>query len=342
MQVSSFLRWASLFLFAAVLATLVPCVHAQSPDKADAVGVGGGHSLTLGGLIQTDAYAGCPTQDGFRIRTTRLRLAGRAPSLDYAIQTDFAGSPLLLDAFARVHLSPRIRIRAGLFKTPFSAEFLTSRPDLLFAERARVSNNIPPKRQVGATLGAEVLPDHVTATMGAFNGPRGPTVNDNNHLLYVGRLEASSSLGPTQIEGGINAAYSIDDGVTLPRLRPAQNVFVGTRVLYGLDGRVETDRWLLVGELNVAQLDPKGPVESRSAWGYSLAAAMNVADASQMLVRFDRFDPDSPVHNVPDERLTFGYNYDPTSMLRVLLNYEASVDDLGGGFVTARLQIVLR
>jgi hypothetical protein len=44
----------------------------------------------------------------------------------------------------------------------------------------------------------------------------------------------------------------------------------------------------------------------------------------------------------PENQLTVGYNYDPTPMLRVLVNYQAATDDVSDGFVTARLQIALR
>jgi hypothetical protein len=312
---------------------------AQDEPTGGPVAVGGGDALTIGGLLQTDAYLGRPGTDGFRIRTTRLRLGGRAEGLQYVVQTDFAAPSVLLDAYARVPLTDQVRITAGLFKAPFGREFLISRPDLLFAERSRAANDIPPKRQAGATVAVDLGADRLTATAGAFNGPRGLQPNDNDHLLYVGRLAGTAPLGGQTIEVGANAGYSLDEGVARPG---ADTQFTGTRVLFGADARLTGDRWLVAGEVNGARLDPEGPADARTAFGYYLAAGVDVAPSHQVLARFDQYDPDVPGRRSPEDQITLGYNFDPTRMLRLLLNYQSPVDELADGFVTARLQVALR
>lgn len=320
-------------------------VAAQSADDSGAVSVAGGGTLTVGGLLQTDAYLGGSGPDQFRARSARLRLGGRVRSLQYVVQTDFASSSVLLDAYARLPLTNRLRVTAGLFKTPFSAEFLTPRPALLFAERARVVNALAPNRQAGVTLGGTLLPERLSARVGVFNGTRGLGPNDNDLFLYVGRLNGQLPLGPGQLEVGTNVAYSIDDDVALSDL--GRSSFAGTRFLFGVDARFETDQWLLAGELDTGELDPRGisiPGLSRTAEpvGLYLAAGANVAADHQLLARFDQFDPDVPAQATPDDQLTLGYNYDPSSTLRVLLNYQTPVDDISDGFLTARLQVALR
>ncbi len=313
---------------------------AQNPDDGGAVTVGGG-ALTIGGLLQTDAYVGRAAGDGFRIRTTRLRLGGEAKDLQYVVQTDFSSPSVLLDAFARIPLTEQVRITAGLFKTPFGKEILTGRPNLLFAERSRAANAIPPGRQAGATLSANLGSDQITATAGAFNGTPGLKPNDNDLLLYVGRLNGTIPLGSTTLEGGANAGYSIDDAV--PRPRPDSTaLFSGTRALFGADAQLTGQRWLLAGEVNVAQLSPTGIDDTQTAFGYYLAGGIDVVPNHQVLARFDQYNPDVPGVSAPANRVTLGYNVDPSPMLRFLLNYEAAVDDLGGGLVTARLQVALR
>lgn len=314
--------------------------YAQPTNDGGAVSVGGGDALTIGGLLQTDAYAGRPTGDGFRVRSTRLRFGGKAEGLQYAVQADFASSPVLLDAFARLPVTPRFRVTAGLFKTPFGGEFLTPRPDLLFAERSRVANNIPPNRQAGVTLGATLVPDRLTATVGAFNGTRGLRPNDNDLLLYVGRFTGHVPIDEGQLELGTNVAYSVDEGANLSGLgRPA---FRGSRFLFGADAQLELNRWLFTGELNTGRLDAEGRSGTATPFGFHVAAGADVSEEHQLLARFDQYDPDVPAQVMPDDQLSLGYNYDPTSMLRVLLNYQAPVDDMGNGFLTARLQVALR
>jgi phosphate-selective porin len=274
-----------------------------------------------------------------------VRLGGQIDQLQYVVQTDFSSPSVLLDAFARLPLTNRVRVRAGLFKTPFSAEFLTPRPDILFAERARAVNNIAPNRQAGVTLSATLLPDRLSATVGAFNGTRGLSPNDNDLFLYVGRLNGQVPVGETQLELGTNVGYSIDDDVALSALNRSR--FAGTRFLFGVDARLETGRWLVAGELNTAELDPRGVgIPSRLAptepLGFYLAAGANVAAEHQLLARFDQFDPDVPAQAAPDDQLTLGYNYEPSSALRVLLNYQTPLGEIGDGFLTARLQVALR
>jgi phosphate-selective porin len=306
------------------------------------VSVGDG-TLDVGALLQADAYLGDPAGDAFRARSTRLRLGGEVNTLQYVIQTDFSSSSVLLDAFARLPLTNRLRLTAGLFKAPFSAEVLTSRPDILFAERARIVNTVAPNRQAGVTLGGPVLPNRLSVTVGAFNGTRGLTPNDNDHFLYVGRVQGQIPVGEEQLRVGTNAAYSVDDDVNLSGLgRPN---YAGTRFLFGVDARLETDRWLVEGELDAAALDPDAEQAATTASsdpvGFYLAGGIDVAPEHQLLARFDQFDPDVPTQVAPDDQFTLGYNYEPSSVLRILLNYQTPADELSDGFFTARLQVAL-
>lgn len=341
MPLSSVFRYRVLVLlvFGLLVSALPPSAYAQESGNG-AVRVGGGDALTIGGLLQTDAYLGrAGANDGFRVRTTRLRLGGEAQGLEYVVQTDFASSSVLLDAFARLPLNDQIRVTAGLFKAPFGQEILTGRPDLLFAERSRAANEIPPGRQPGVTLAADLGSDQLTATIGAFNGTRGLQSNDNDLLLYVGRLDGTVPVGSAALDLGINAGYSVDDDVARPGTGTS---FAGRRFLFGADARLSGPRWLVTGELNGARLAPRGPAETRLAFGYYLAAGYDVAEDHQVLARFDQYDPDVPGSASPDNRVALGYNFDPTSMLRFLVNYETSVNDVADGVVTARLQVALR
>lgn len=66
---------------------------------------------------------------------------------------------------------------------------------------------------------------------------------------------------------------------------------------------------------------------------------MNVAEDHQLLARLEGFDPDQPLLPALDDQLVLGYNYDVSSIFRVVVNYEAPTEDLGGGFLTGRLQV---
>jgi hypothetical protein len=310
------------------------------------VTVADGHVLRIGGLVQVDAYLAREETDvpparsagsGFRARSARVRLGGETERLSYVVQTELTSSSVLLDALARVPLTDRVRLSGGLFKTPYSAEILKGRPDLLFAERARVVNALAPARQAGATLSAVLLPDgRLTATVGAFNGTTGLQRNDNDLLLHVGRLATAVPVGSTQLNLGVNAAYSIDDQVTVAE---RQQPFSGRRILVGGDVRLQSDGWLLEGEVHGADLASDRPDEGTSSpFGYYVAGGATVAPRHQIVARYGYFDPDAD-RALDGDNVTLGYNFDVSSTLRAQLNYRAPVDRGGDGFVTARLQV---
>lgn len=332
----------SMALVASLCLGSVPAT-AQTTD-APSVTVGGGDALQVGGLVQSDAFLGRDA-DGFRARSARLRLGGQADDLSYVVQTDFTSPSVLLDAFVQIPLARQLRLRGGLFKTPYSAELLTPRPRIRFAERARIVGALAPARQAGLQLAGDLTgpgsESTVTATIGAFNGTRGLSPNDNDNLLYLGRLDGTVPAGPGTLTLGASAGYSIDDSVQLPSIT---STFSGTRALFQADAEYETNRWLLAGEVHTASLDAdSSPVAApdRSPFGFYLTAGVNVDENQQVLVRLDQYDPDDPVASTPENQLLLGYNYDVTSLLRVLVNYQAATDDLGGGFFTGRLQVAL-
>ncbi len=334
-------------LFAGVAALCLGLCAVARPAVAQSgedgsVTVGAGQALQMGGLIQADALLGRENSaDGFRARSARLRLGGQAERLSYVIQTDFTASSVLLDAFVQLPLANRVRLRGGLFKTPYSAEILRSRPRIRFAERARVVNALSPARQAGLQLVGDLMSTgseaQVTATVGAFNGTRGLIPNDNDDFLYVGRLDGSFPLGPGALDVGASAGYSIDDQVSVAEM----SSFSGTRILGQVDAQYEVDRWLFAGEFHVADLERDLVIgsASQSPSGFHLTAGMDIAEEHQALVRLDQYDPDARAVPAPDERLVLGYNYEPSSLLRVQANYQAPTGNLGGGFFTGRLQV---
>ena len=136
---------------------------------------------------------------------------------------------------------------------------------------------------------------------------------------------------------GANAAYSIDDGIATS----GRSAFSGRRVLYGVDARLDIERWMLAGEVDGASLDPDD-ASTASPCGFYVAGGATIQESHQVRARFDQYDPDVPAQTAPDDQLTVGYNYEPSSLLRVLLNYQAPTTALGEGFVTARLQVAIR
>src|SRR5436309_13332800 len=174
--------------------------------------------LVLGGFIQmtfedsdVSAFEGrfgqTALKDRFRLRKARINLTGEfAEQFDFKLEGDFENSDGLnssrtafeaTDIFLNWHQFPAAQIKIGQWKAPFGLEQLTPDTSLYTIERSIATGAITPERQIGIQLWgtpfASIWPaqkDLLTYYAGIFNGNgRNITTNDDNYLMYVGRLE---------------------------------------------------------------------------------------------------------------------------------------------------------
>ncbi len=174
--------------------------------------------LVLGGFIQTNIESGEPfaylgnfgqtaINDRFRLRRARINMTGDyAEQFDFKIEGDFAQTDGTnggrtafsgTDIFLNWHQFPAAQIKIGQWKAPFGLEQLTPDTSLYTIERSIATGAITPERQIGIQLWgtpfASIWPaqkDLLTYYGGVFNGNgRNITTNDDNYLMYVGRLE---------------------------------------------------------------------------------------------------------------------------------------------------------
>lgn len=325
-------RLAALFLLACSLA--LP-LRAQPTDTAH-VALSPGTALDLGGLLHTDAHLGRDqAPNGFTLKTARLKLNGTVHRAHPFIQVDVTRSPALLDAGLRLPMTEALSLTAGRFKAPFSYEALTSSSRLLFLSRARVVDVLAPARQTGVSVEAALLPDRLSLAAGLFNGNGAQAFsNDNDALLYVTRLVGTAPLDGGTLQFGLNVGYSEDAAVGIPPIAPA---FAGRRALFGADVVLERRAWLFVAEGITASLDETNGPTYRPT-GYAITAGYRPADAHQVLLRLDAFDPDLAATDF-DEQLVVGYTFSGLEALRMQVNYTAAFDALEDGFVGARLQL---
>jgi len=174
--------------------------------------------LVLGGFIQTNiesgdafAYLGnfgqTAINDRFRLRRARINMTGDyTEQFDFKIEGDFAQSDGTnggrtafsgTDIFLNWHQFPAAQIKIGQWKAPFGLEQLTPDTSLYTIERSIATGAITPERQIGIQLWGKpftnIWPaqkDLLTYYGGVFNGNgRNINTNDDNYLMYVGRLE---------------------------------------------------------------------------------------------------------------------------------------------------------
>lgn len=284
-------------------------------------------ALSIGALLQTvgsfQADRTLPGGNGFSIATMRLAVYGELDmGFGYFFQTDFTRSRPLLDASMHYRVAPALRLDAGLFKVPFSREFLTPASSIDFVNRARVVASLAPNRQIGLQAGGQLGSGPLSYAMGLFNGNRfvEANANDNDDFLYAVRI-AYDSDAPSRgaadgrLAVGFNLAFSSDDDVTLVGFPDG---FEGERLLFGLDARWNRDRWLAAAEIIGANLDPvAGATAEPYGWALTLGYMLN--GKSQLLARWDSFDPDTGPDS--DDLFILGYNLWPTGATEVQLNY---------------------
>ena len=186
-------------------------------------------------------------EDGFRIRRAKLAVFGYAyEHVKFKLEANFAGTPVLDDAYIEDDRLPFFIGRLGQFKVPFSLEELTSDTEILSIERSEVVKQIAPGRDQGISFSGVVTGGLLSYSIGAYNGTKAGTAttysigayedaaknatrNDNDQLLYAGRLVVKplewlnigfSGLTSTEGTGALSMnhnAYGIDLQVKNPK-----------------------------------------------------------------------------------------------------------------------------
>lgn len=272
-----------------------------------------GALLQVVGDFQTDRTA--PGFNGFNIANFRLNLRGELDGgFSYFLQTSFTQSPAILDAKMGWQVTPGLTLDGGLFKTPFSKEFLTGAASIDFVNRAQVVSALRAGRQIGVQLRGADNSKTFTYAAGVFNGNGArANGNDDNGFMYVGRLAVFPSLeGNTHLEVGANAAYSKDRSVQV-----LGSGFSGKRTLLGGDFRFTSGKLLLASEVIWTELTPTGGTAA-NPFGYHATAGYYVADNVQLLARWDSFRPDAILGD--SDLLIAGFNLWPTGATELQAN----------------------
>lgn len=151
----------------------------------------------------------------FRVRRARLRFQGNAFSkhVKYRVQIDLAGdeadTELLLpngstpdfdsdnrlselkDAFVSYERWDFFKVRFGQFKVPYSRHFITSSARMQFVGRAITDDIFVPGRDIGLMVSGALggkKDDLFEYYAGVFNGDGENRTNDDEGLMYAGRI----------------------------------------------------------------------------------------------------------------------------------------------------------
>ncbi len=325
-------------------------------------------SVDLGGLLRTGFTAGpgdLGARDGFEIWDARLGIAGEVGIVfDYFVQAEWDDAReefRLLDARLTFPIVSQLSLDLGQFKAPFGKETLMSKGDITFVERAQISRLVPPGRQVGARLSGEAMEGKLGYRAGVFNGNGRTFTNDNDALLWAGRVQFNTVGGAEfhdelVVEVGANAAFSEDSAVNLVAglERPVATRFAGgsfdlasfsgDRTLYGGDLRLGWQGVFLRGEYLRGEFDPPGLVRSGDVVfgdelvveGAYLEGGYSYLGAIEAVVRWDTMNDairtvgGQPVNagdpTAGSDFLVFGLNLFPGYHAKVGLQYSVGLN----------------
>jgi hypothetical protein len=324
-------------------------VYSQSSDFEDFRDQFKNDYFSVGALLQTvgdyqPERIGGIGNNGFSIGNARLQIFGEIDqSFGYQLQANFVKNPSVLDANMYYNITPDFSVKAGLFKSPFSYEFLTGAAAIDFVNRSTVVNQLAPNRQIGLQLGGNLSEDKLRYKVGVFNG-NGFDVNRNNdaQFLYMGRLEAHIDIdeeAENKIVFGVNASYEQKDQVTdSGNLR---STFQGEQVLAGSDIRFMHSGLMLSSEFIYSWLESDFGIQS-NPFGYHATGGYHVTPKTQFLIRWDHFENDNISTATDSETLLAGLNYFPSSFSEIQLNYIYPISrDIEFSQVLLNLQISL-
>jgi phosphate-selective porin OprO/OprP len=135
------------------------------------------YQLRIHGLLQADSrwFLGDPSLsdrlDTFLLRRFRPAIDGTLFGIaDFRFVPDFAGgAAVIFDAYADIHPTSYLRLRAGKFKAPLGLERLQADADLPIIERA-LTQYLTPNRDIGLALWGDIAGGLANYNVGIYNG----------------------------------------------------------------------------------------------------------------------------------------------------------------------------
>ncbi len=318
----NFLLKATLFLFSISLITFTNSFAQDEGLYDELKNTFQKKYLSLGVLFQTvgdfQPERNLTGQNGFIIKNMRVKIYGELDEgIGYYLQTEFVRSPAVLDAKTYYKFSSAVIVDVGLYKAPFSYEFLTSSSQTDFIYRSQVVNALNVNRQIGVQIRGTLGGNSFKYAAGVFNGNRfSASGNDNNDLLAAARISYTTDLSSNakdKIEIGANAAASNDKSVSI-----MGSSFEGKRFLFGGDFSLNLNKFMLSAEAIYGKLKHRYSFEQKP-FGYHATAGYFFNSMLQFLLRWDSFRIDKGFNDT--NQILVGLNIFPTKISLFQINY---------------------
>jgi phosphate-selective porin OprO and OprP len=263
--------------------------------------------------------------DGFDIRRARLDLKGDlTPIFSYRLQTDFAGSPKLIDAYADVKLFDFLTITIGQTKIPFSIENITPDNTMEAIDRSQVVEALVARtkdvignqngRDIGLQIGGSLIKYKnrylFDYGIGVFNGSGIDVADNNENKDVIGRL----ILHP--IKGlGLGGSFYTGKGKFGTPTPTNQD-----RQRRGLELVCEYKSFTFRSEF----ISGKDGATNRNGL-YAQAGYYIVPQKFQVIVKYDTYDPDTSLSNNLSTNYILGGTYNFNAWSKIQAGYTYNV-----------------
>ena len=259
--------------------------------------------------------------DGFDVRRARLDIRGNvSPYFSYRLQTDFAGTPKLIDAYAEIKIYDCFNITIGQAKIPFSMENLASSNKMESIDRSQVVEALVGRgqdvignqngRDIGVQLGGSFgkyekrfLFDY---KIGVFNGAGINQEDKNDNKDFVGRLVVH----PVK---GFDIGGSYDTGTGNFGKPTATNQ---DRTRYGIELNYEYKRFFVRGEF----IEGKDGAITRNGW-YAQTGYYLIPSKFQLIAKYDTYDTNTSASNDISTAYLLGGSYNFNNWSRIQAGY---------------------
>lgn len=147
------------------------------------------HNLTQLDLRMYNDPKMYPTNSSFGFPREWLIFNGRLTKpIEYTVILNWGFTNInLLDAFVNFNYDPRLQVKIGRFKTPWSYEFYAEPVNgLINPERSIYFNNIGENRDTGVMVWGQVFDKTTDYAIGVFNGVRNGYVDNNDAKAVMG------------------------------------------------------------------------------------------------------------------------------------------------------------
>jgi len=255
--------------------------------------------------------------NGFRASKGRFKMSGEFNNkFGYKLQASMLRAPSVLDANVYYKPASGLELKAGLFKSPFSHEYLTGAGSVLFAGRSTVVNQLGTKRQLGLQLDTYTSGKTFRFTGGIFNGNNfGGNANSDNKFLYIGRVESYLGTDDNQVKIGTSVAHESKEISGSGNLSTG---YLGEQTLLTAYTSINQGNLMVDGEFITGWRNPEFGPDS-NPYGYYLTGGYYVTDNSRLLVRWDAFEGDNLAQDT--EQILVGFNHMPNTFTKLKLTY---------------------